>query len=202
MPKGNGDPPRFRPWPPCSQPSQEHGECRKAMETWRKASCNLWSIVRVRNTVNAERQWRHEGAGGRQLGFTEGQEHGECRKAMETTYSLPLCLSPSLVRNTVNAERQWRLALSECTAKGVAAVVRNTVNAERQWRQWMVLPHCPRLLEGQEHGECRKAMETCGTTPVPPACPVVRNTVNAERQWRHVYRDAGRCRHGDRSGTR
>ncbi len=37
----------------------------------------------VRNTVNAERQWRQG-----KLSFTVGsntcQEHGECRKAMET----------------------------------------------------------------------------------------------------------------------
>ena len=58
MPKGNGDIINYSNQA-CGFASQEHGECRKAMET---------SDLVVNWTT-----------------FVARQEHGECRKAMETT---------------------------------------------------------------------------------------------------------------------
>ena len=62
-----------------------------------------------------------------------GQEHGECRKAMETLLTTTHRDNPALVRNTVNAERQWRHDFRKGSSSQTRHV-RNTVNAERQWR--------------------------------------------------------------------
>ena len=82
MPKGNGDVEVACHIIPCCS-CQEHGECRKAMETLFIYALGLDVLKLVRNTVNAERQWR---------------QHGVQRWRMLN----------GLVRNTVNAERQWR----------------------------------------------------------------------------------------------
>ena len=105
MPKGNGDAKDFKRSAAMLN-GQEHGECRKAMET--KQPYLLFGRI-------------------------PSQEHGECRKAIETGHFGPVVSFFSLVRNTVNAERQWR---------------RPHVRRERV------------VLLRQEHGECRKAMET------------------------------------------
>ena len=78
------------------------------METLFIYALGLDVLKLVRNTVNAERQWR---------------QHGVQRWRMLN----------GLVRNTVNAERQWR---PSCLIQsgGHEDRVRNTVNAERQWR--------------------------------------------------------------------
>jgi len=73
MPKGNGDVGRdSNVSSRCT--GQEHGECRKAMET--RLLVNLESVPsqHVRNTVNAERQWRRLGhwLGHRGLGCPSG----------------------------------------------------------------------------------------------------------------------------------
>ena len=113
----------------------------------------------VRNTVNAERQWRLSPRNTLISCGSSCQEHGECRKAMETGNCFAFQPSP-------------------------VSGVRNTVNAERQWRQDQLVLIWTNF-SSQEHGECRKAMET---RPWPPCSSTsrqqVRNTVNAERQWR------------------
>ena len=108
MPKGNGDMPSLQLHCPGPQASQEHGECRKAMETLPCHHGCAWPIDHVRNTVNAERQWRQ----------------GQCDGLLKRLF------------------------------------VRNTVNAERQWRQEQPWNNTTNPYYRQEHGECRKAMET------------------------------------------
>ena len=84
MPKGNGDTCTVTPGVAATATGQEHGECRKAMETGRSNEYLSGSKTRVRNTVNAERQWRLEDTSISTNTVTASQEHGECRKAMET----------------------------------------------------------------------------------------------------------------------
>ena len=62
-------------------------------------------------------------------------------------------------------------------------------------------PHQTSSGAGQEHGECRKAMETPAAAIRAIVEDWVRNTVNAERQWRHRAQCAIRC-NCDMSGTR
>ena len=77
------------------------------METLSALAIDM-NVDDVRNTVNAERQWR--------------------------PVRLQNTSNPKLVvRNTVNAERQWRPP-KPVKKQNTPHPVRNTVNAERQWR--------------------------------------------------------------------
>ena len=132
MPKGNGD--TLRPW-------GRGWVCFPVRNTvnaerqWRlRKPLSIDTIIKpVRNTVNAERQWRRPAIQTPHRRCLR-QEHGECRKAMETWEEIRTSAAVALVRNTVNAERQWRPGI----------------------QSYSTISSCT----SQEHGECRKAMET------------------------------------------
>ena len=130
MPKGNGDSALVL-YLIAFLSRQEHGECRKAMETYNVTG---------------------------KLCVISCQEHGECRKAMETRPHGHLLNTPP----TRQEHGECRKAME--TGNVRAALL----DAERR----------------QEHGECRKAMETRRRRRRGRWGDRVRNTVNAERQWR------------------
>ena len=132
MPKGNGDNRRIYTVK-CFCLCQEHGECRKAMETRGIPPLNQGRRRRQEHgECRKAMETRRYGCSRRRS--SPRQEHGECRKAMET------CAMVYIVSGTVE--------------------VRNTVNAERQWRHCFKPDVLVFIVAGQEHGECRKAMET------------------------------------------
>ena len=112
----------------------------------------------VRNTVNAERQWRPQAELPSFVTWSS-QEHGECRKAMETRTSWSSSLSFLAVRNTVNAERQWRPQLMSC-GKLLISSSQEHGECRKAMETDLRLLLLGQPQYCQEHGECRKAMET------------------------------------------
>ena len=87
MPKGNGD-----VWTPTHQTSR----------------------LLVRNTVNAERQWRLAPAINSASSGSNGQEHGECRKAMETPRRPSRCFHTRSCQEHGECRKAMETGLSAC----------------------------------------------------------------------------------------